>query len=222
MLRLDDLYRMTAYIYGDRNSTRPKEATFAHFVEVCGMLTVDERAKKKEDFDLADALCKALGWFFPLLAKMGVSSAEELVLRKYPRVCPYCRMAPHDDWTCKQVRGTEATLDHNAVRIAFQQNWDKRPVGLDAWRGMFQQIYPRNLNEGPRSVIGLMEELGELAEAVRVFDEHPQYFLGEAADTFSYLMAIATEYMLRQARDGNSFCVRGGVYRALPRPLSSM
>ena len=50
-----------------------------------------------------------------------------------------------------------------------------------------------------------MEELGELGEAVRVFDDHPKYFLGEAADTFSYLMAIATEYMLRQARDGNSF-----------------
>lgn len=196
---------MTAYIYGDRNSTRPKEATFAHFVEVCGMLTVDERAKKKEDFDLADALCKALGWFFPLLAKMGVSSAEELVFRKYPFVCPYCRMAPHDDWSCKQVRGTEATLDHNAVRNAFQQNWERRPVGLDEWRRMFQLIYPRNVNDGPRSVIGLMEELGELGEAVRVFDDHPEYFLGEAADTFSYLMAIATEYMLRRARDGSSF-----------------
>ena len=184
MLRLDDLYRMTAYIYGDRNSTRPKEATFAHFVEVCGMLTVDERAKKKESFDLADALCKTLGWFFPLLAKMGVSSAEELVFRKYPLVCPYCRKAPHDDWTCKQIRGTEATVDHNAVRNAFQQNWDKRPAGLDAWREMFQQIYPRNLNDGSRSIIGLMEELGELGEAVRVFDDHPEYFLGEAADTF--------------------------------------
>lgn len=205
MLRLDDLYRMTAYIYGDRNSTRPKEATFAHFVEVCGMLTVDERAKKKESFDLADALCKALGWFFPLLAKLGVSSAEELVFRKYPLVCPYCRKAPHDDWTCKQIRGTKATVDHNAVRNAFQQNWDKRPVGLDAWREMFQQIYPRNLNDGSRSIVGLMEELGELGEAVRVFDDHPEYFLGEAADTFSYLMAIATEYMFRQARDGNSF-----------------
>jgi NTP pyrophosphatase (non-canonical NTP hydrolase) len=70
---------------------------------------------------------------------------------------------------------------------------------------MFQQIYPRNLNDGAHTVIALMEELGELAEAVRVFDEHPEYFLGEAADTFSYLMAIATEYMMRQARDGNSF-----------------
>lgn len=47
-LRLDDLYRMTAFIYGDRNSTRPKEATFAHFVEVCGMLTVHDRGKRKE------------------------------------------------------------------------------------------------------------------------------------------------------------------------------
>lgn len=204
-LRLDDLYRMTAHIYGDRNSTRPKEATFAHFVEVCGMLTVHERAKKKEGFGLADALCKALGWYFPLLAKMRVSSAEELVFRKYPLVCPYCRQAPHNDLICKQVRGTEATLDHNAVRTAFRDNWDRRPAGLDAWREMFQQIYPRNLQDGSRSIVALMEELGELGEAVRVFDVPPEYFLGEAADTFSYLMAIATEHMMRAARDGNAF-----------------
>ena len=93
-MRLDDLYRMTAYIYSDRNSTRPAEATFAHFVEVCGMLTVHERGKRKEGYDLTDALCKALGWYFPLLAKMRIESAEELIFRKYPRVCPYCRRAP--------------------------------------------------------------------------------------------------------------------------------
>jgi hypothetical protein len=41
--RLDELYRMTPFIRGDRNSVRSKEATFAHFVEVCGMLTVHDR-----------------------------------------------------------------------------------------------------------------------------------------------------------------------------------
>ncbi|SEE67770.1 CHAT domain-containing protein [Rhizobiales bacterium GAS188] len=204
-LRLDDLYCMTAHIYGDRNSTRPKEATFAHFVEVCGMLTVHERGKRKEGFGLTDALCKALGWYFPLLAKMRVASVEDLVFRKYPLVCPYCREAPHNDLVCKQVRGTEATLNHNAVRAAARENWQRRPAGLDEWRNMFQRIYPRNLQDGSRSIIALLEELGELGEAVRVFDIHPEYFLGEAADTFSYLMAIATEHMLREVRDGNTF-----------------
>uniref|UniRef100_UPI001953DF54 hypothetical protein n=1 Tax=Klebsiella aerogenes TaxID=548 RepID=UPI001953DF54 len=62
-LRLDDLYKMTAHIYADRNSVRSKEATFAHFVEVCGMLTLADRKKKREKVDFADALCKALGWY---------------------------------------------------------------------------------------------------------------------------------------------------------------
>jgi hypothetical protein len=47
------------------------------------------------------------------------------------------------------------------------------------------------------STIGLFEELGEIAEAIRVFEKHPMYFLGEAADIFSYLMGIANEHSLR-------------------------
>lgn len=47
----------------------------------------------------------------------------------------------------------------------------------------------------------MLEELGELAEAVRVFDRYPKYFAGEAADVFSYLMGLANEYALRLQRD---------------------
>ena len=70
---------------------------------------------------------------------------------------------------------------------------------------MFNRIYPRNLNEIGRSTIGLMEELGELAEAVRVFDAHPHYFLGEAADTFTYIMGIANEHQMREAQEDRNF-----------------
>jgi hypothetical protein len=38
-LRLDDLYRMTSFIYHDANMGRSREATLLHFVEVCGMLS---------------------------------------------------------------------------------------------------------------------------------------------------------------------------------------
>jgi hypothetical protein len=47
-MRLDELYKMVAYIYGDKNLTRTTTATFAHFVEVCGMLTIHDRKKKRE------------------------------------------------------------------------------------------------------------------------------------------------------------------------------
>ena len=64
---------------------------------------------------------------------------------------------------------------------------------------MFHDIYERDtvtVNSG-RSTLGLLEELGELAEAVRVFEKHPKYFAGEAADVFSYLMGFANEHRVR-------------------------
>ncbi len=50
-----------------------------------------------------------------------------------------------------------------------------------------------------------MEELGELAEAIRVYDQHPKYLLGEAADTFSCLMGIANEHQIQLAMDDQDF-----------------
>src|SRR6476620_7402420 len=105
---------MVARIYGERNAERSISATFAHFVEVCGMLTAHDR-KKRDAISIEDALCKALGWYFPLLAKLRVSSVEDLILRKFPYACPYCRQRVHDDEVCKTVKGTTATVDHDAL-----------------------------------------------------------------------------------------------------------
>ena len=196
---------MTAHIYGDRNSVRSKEATFAHFVEVCGMLTIPDRKKKRENVDTTDALCKALGWYFPLLAKLDIRSVEALVFRKFPGVCLYCRKAPHEDMICKQVRGTTTTVNHTEVVTHFERSWPTRPRGLDDWQRMFNNIYPRHVGDAARSSLGLMEELGELAEAIRVFDAHPQYFLGEAADTFSYIMGLANEHVIRETLEERTF-----------------
>ena len=56
---------------------------------------------------------------------------------------------------------------------------------------MFSTIYPAQQTEdfGP-SFARLTEELGELAEAVRVFRAEPGYFLSETADVFAWLMHI--------------------------------
>lgn len=202
-LSLDDLYKMTAFIYGEQNAGRPAESTFTHFVEVCGMLTRQDRNKPVAEIDQTDALCKALGWFFPLLAKFKVRSVEALVFRKYPLVCPYCREAPHNDAECKTVKGdAHGVVAHDVVVALRKANQTNRPRGLDEWQKMFQSIYPRTVNDQQgRSNLGLMEELGEFAEAIRVFDDYPHFLAGEAADVFSYLMGISNEHKLRMARE---------------------
>jgi hypothetical protein len=156
-LRLDDLYKMIAHTYGEQNAHRPAAATFAHFVEVCGMLTVHSRNKKREGVTFLDALCKALGWFFPLMAKFKVASVEELVFRKYPFVCPYCRLNPHQDLVCKTTRGTKNTVNHSDLRLARDSNAFLVPKSLNGWQQMFAQIYPRSIDDARsgRSTIGL-------------------------------------------------------------------
>jgi len=217
-LRLDDLYYMVSHIYSEQNAHRPAAATFAHFVEVCGMLATHDRNKKREHFTIEDALCKALGWYFPLLAKFKVKSVEDLIFRKYPHVCPYCRLETHNDLVCKTTRGTKSTLDNGALRAIHGKQKNNRPGTLDEWQAMFQRIYPRILDKPVgRSTLGLLEELGELAEAIRVFDYHPKYFAGEAADVFSYLMGIANEYSLDlQLKEGRTFSLESCFIKMYP------
>ncbi|MEX5218412.1 MAG: CHAT domain-containing protein [Nitrospira sp.] len=194
---------MVAYIYGEQNSQRSASATFAHFVEVCGALTVHDRKKRREGLGVLDALCKALGWYFPLMAKFRVKSLQELIYKKYPYACPYCRKTPHVDVVCKTVKGTAKTVSHHELAEKWRVNQDRMPTTLDDWQRMFQEIYPRSVSD-QISTLGLFEELGELAEAIRVFDRYPKYFCGEAADVFSYLMGIANELSLRTQQDGQS------------------
>jgi NTP pyrophosphatase (non-canonical NTP hydrolase) len=218
-LRLDDLYKMIAHIYSEQNAQRPASATFAHFVEVCGMLTVHSRNKKREGVTFVEALCKALGWYFPLMAKFKVSSVEDLVFRKYPAVCPYCRLNRHQDLVCKTTRGTSRTVDHAALRLALEKNASAMPTTLNDWQSMFGAIYPRSIDDvrSGRSTIGLLEELGELAEAVRVFDRYPKYFAGEAADVFSYLMGLANEYeLLAQQESDVPFSLESELIKRYP------
>lgn len=135
------------------------------------------------------------------MAKFKVASVEELIYRKYPNACPYCRELPHIDKKCKTVFGTKRTVNHEALQNKYQENRNLQPKKLGEWQQMFDRIYPRALENSSKSVIALFEELGELAEAVRVFERFPKYFAGEAADVFSYLMGIANEFSLRLQRD---------------------
>src|SRR5689334_15931379 len=116
-IRLDDLYRMTAHIYGEQNARRTTESTFCHFAEVCGRLTGLDRNKRRGEINIIDALCESLGWFFSLVAQFRVASIEQVIYRKYPGACPYCRKRPHNDAVCKSALGlTLQVLDHRRLR----------------------------------------------------------------------------------------------------------
>ncbi len=208
---------MVARIYSEQNAQRPASVTFSHFVEVCGMLTVYDREKKREQFTIEDAICKALGWFFPLLAKFRVKSIEDLLFRKYPGVCPYCRQKPHVESICKNIRGTQQTVNHEELRRFYKKNKSKRPVSLDEWMSLFQDIYPRQKSDQVgRNTLGLLEEIGELAEAIRVFDVHPKYFAGEVADVFSYIMGVANKYDLALQEEGKRFSLEKEFLKRYP------
>ncbi len=118
-------------------------------------------------------------------------------------VCPPGCCLSHRDAICKTTRGVSQTLDHAAVKAKRLENSGRRPRRLAEWQQMFDDIYPREtamLGMG-RSTMGLFEELGELAEAVRVFEKYPKYFAGEAADVFSYLMGVANEHRIKAEMD---------------------
>lgn len=205
VLRLDDIYMMVAAIYSERNAERHPSVTFSHFVEVCGALSVYDRGKTRDQISRIDAICKALAWYFPLLAKFGISSVERLVFRKFPDACPYCLKKPHDDLVCKTIKGTAATLRKKEVMEKFERDFPKRPSTLDEWMGMFYQIYPRNTTDYARNTLGLFEEIGELGEAIRVYEEYPKFFAGEAADVFSYLMGFANQIRMDELKADREF-----------------
>ena len=169
------------------------------------MLTIHDRRKKKEGLKCHRRSLQGTRMIFRCWQNSKVRSVEDLVFRKFPYVYPYCRQVPHNEGQCKIVIGTSASVDHASLALVRSQNAPKQPNGLDEWQKMFQEIYPRSADERGRSTVGLLKELGELAEAIRVFEKYPKYFVGEAADIFSYLMGIANEHQLRLRQEDKEF-----------------
>lgn len=186
---LDAWYETLNRTYWNRNYQRDATSLFAHLVEVLGGLSCLASEKEKAGVDPARHLVKALGWWLALCGKIGVRSVEDLLWDKFPGVCPYCQSCPHDADGC-----TEKKMENPSPPWEILQNIGKktdRPLMLGDWQVMFGNIYPAQQTEnyGP-TFARLSEELGELAEAVRVFQSEPGYFLSEACDVFAWLMHI--------------------------------
>jgi pyrimidine deaminase RibD-like protein/NTP pyrophosphatase (non-canonical NTP hydrolase) len=176
-------------IYWNRNLNAELSYVFAHLVEVVGGLSYLASEKEKPHVDAQAYIQKAVAWWLALCGRAGIRHPSELLWRKFPAVCPYCQRNPHDADLCREAKRRTPGPDWSALadRGAAAARVPGRP---SEWLKMFRQIYPVHGDTYGPAFARLSEELGELSEAVRLFDEEPYYFLSEAADVFAWLMRV--------------------------------
>lgn len=187
--RLDGWYVQVNHVYWNRNFHLQPSAVLSHLVEVIGGLSGVASRKKKTGVDLDQYLAKSLAWWLALCGKLGVRSVEDMLWDKFPGVCPYCQQSKCLGEECREMKKIRQGPDWDALETLGQKT--ERPSRLGAWQEMFTRIYPSHQVESAGATFWrLTEELGELAEAVRVFSAEPGYFLSEASDVFAWLMHV--------------------------------
>lgn len=187
---LDDWYFTVNRIYLDRNFHRDEAAIFAHLVEVMGGLSLLASDKKKSSVNVRDYVPKAVAWWMALCGKIGIRSVAQMIWWKFPNVCPYCERSPHDDEVCQEKKA-QGGPDWGRLEDLGNQTRADMPRTLAEWQQMFYRIYPpSDVEHYPPVFARFTEELGELAEAIRVFRIAPGYILSEAADVFAWLMHL--------------------------------
>jgi pyrimidine deaminase RibD-like protein/NTP pyrophosphatase (non-canonical NTP hydrolase) len=188
---LDEWYRILDGIYGDKNANRTAASIFTHLIEVVGGLSQIVSEKQEARPKPETFVPKALAWWMALCRKVYVKSVADMIWTKFPFVCPYCLRCPHDADVCNEKRNISPVPDWNALKQFVTDNRNRRPNSIGGWQRMFAAIYP--VHDAERygwTFARLTEELGELAEAVRIFDQAHGYFCNEAADVFAWLMHI--------------------------------
>jgi pyrimidine deaminase RibD-like protein/NTP pyrophosphatase (non-canonical NTP hydrolase) len=199
--RLDEWYLTINKIYWNRNYYQGVAQTFSHLVEVIGGLSLLASEKKKENIDPKNYMAKAIAWWLALCGKLGINSVEEMLWDKFPSICPYCQLNPHVDRICKEKKSQKKGPDWPALKKSGKLV--NKPKSVGDWQLMFESIYQVTSTDDYKPVFArLVEELGELSEAIRVFPDEPGYFLSEACDVFAWLMRIQNIY---DSKNNNTF-----------------
>jgi pyrimidine deaminase RibD-like protein/NTP pyrophosphatase (non-canonical NTP hydrolase) len=214
---IDEWYKAINYIYADKNFYRDPLSIFSHLVEVIGGLSQIASGKSKSGDNPEKYLPKAIGWWFALCGKLGVNSVSELLWLKFPGICPYCQKREHDPEICKGIKEEMAAPKWEDLKTKGETG--VRPGRLGDWQKMFRRIYkPGSSPEFQAAFARLAEELGELAESIRIFPVAPGYFLSEAADVFAWLMNIQNNIDLRDGKREEQYglSLEGNFCRAYP------
>lgn len=196
---LDEWYHTINSIYFHSNFYRDTTSIYSHLVEVMGGLSLMATHKNKPEVNSEEYMAKVIAWWMALCAKVGLRSVEELLWGKFPYVCPYCKRMPHDEEACREAKAKSRNPSWLDLHVKGLESLGAKPTSLGGWQKMFGEIYPPGQTETYEMIFGrFTEELGELAEAVRVGPVVPGYFLSEAADVFAWLMKLVNVYELRQ------------------------
>jgi diguanylate cyclase (GGDEF)-like protein len=192
---------LDAIYTGSQNYSKSPFEIHAHLTEVCGVFA-KQFFKRKDPAEAAKFLPKIFAWQVALLRKVRPDHAnlEEIILRKFPDLCPYCLKKPCQCW-----KGEKPTLQDHHLRDAFYSNAPGIKRSLNDFQLMFREIYgqswisdldPKNhATEIVRGLfIRLIEEVAEVGEALRFHHLYPENFENELADLLAWWFAIVSVF----------------------------
>jgi diguanylate cyclase (GGDEF)-like protein len=210
--KLNEWVDMLHSIYGlSQNYSRTEYEILAHMSEVTGAFG-KYLFKLKQPKKALEFLPKMFGWAAALAKKVkgDRTNFEEMLLTKYPCVCPYCVSSP-----CACISGNKPPIDPDKVRNAYARRTPSQGRSLNDFQVMFRSIYERSWGmvdvESGNSVATeklqkmytrLIEEISEVGEAVRFVHLYPSNFDNELADYSAWLFAFIS--CLHKADPGTS------------------
>jgi NTP pyrophosphatase (non-canonical NTP hydrolase) len=191
---LNEWYQIINSIYIEANFYRDPSSILTHLVEITGGLAAASIGKTKPDLTEEAFLAKALGWWLTLCGKVRIRSVEGMIWAKYPNVCPYCEKNPHVSRDCKRRKKSHRDINWESLRTTGVRNSSDQPRTISDWQRMFDNIYGRDESGDKQKIIArITEEIGELAESVRLLPVTHMYFMNEATDVFAWLMRLANQ-----------------------------
>lgn len=189
-------------IYGlSQNYARSEFEMLAHLSEVTGAFG-KFLFKLKQPERANEFLPKMFGWAVALCKKVKGDKAnlEEILLTKYPCVCPYCVSAP-----CACIPGQKRPIEEEKVRAAYYREPPAQGRSLNDFQTMFRKIYEGSWGVGPlepgsaeavtalqKIYTRLIEEISEVGEAVRFVHLYPSNFDNELADYLAWVFALVS------------------------------
>ncbi len=213
-------------IYGlSQYYARTEFEILAHLSEVTGafgkFLFKLKQAERAKEF-----LPKMFGWAVALSKKVKGDKAnlEEILLTKYPCVCPYCTGAP-----CQCTPRLKEPIREDLVRAAYYRETPSQGRSLNDFQAMFVRIYGQtwgltNIQAGTSEAFTtlqklytrLIEETSELGESVRFVHLYPSNFDNELADYLAWVFALVSSIDRASPQGGDSILVEDLFWPAYP------
>jgi NTP pyrophosphatase (non-canonical NTP hydrolase) len=136
----------------------------------------------------------SLSWFMSVVNQFHIDIENE-TWKRFPYLCSYCATCPCSCKAKKVQTRQPVTIDEA-----------KRPNTLEDFQKMFNEIYPAATRTLDQAGIHLVEEMGEVAEAIFTYhgnhnDEDFKKVVLECADLFSCLLGVFNSLEISLAKE---------------------